>query len=145
MRPAPFSFERWCDVALQPEQEHEPPTAEFARRLATEGESWAYVDEDGHTLAVGGLYPVGPGQAVAWSYLGRDCGERMVTLVRAMRRIMSEHANRWPVIRATVLKDFTAGQRMMRVLGFKPLLGTEPIMFRARVYDVMQRVSYGGN
>jgi hypothetical protein len=145
MRPVPFSYERWCDVALQAEQLHEPPTANMAAHLALHGKVWAYESADGITIAVGGLYPIGPGQAAAWTYLGADSGEHMVALVRAMRRIMAEHANQWPIIRATVLDDFAAGQRLMALLGFKPLLASEPILFRARVYRVMQRVSYGGN
>jgi len=141
----PFTLDRWKNVRLQPEQEHEPPTPEYAERLVSEGVTWAYDDADGHTIAVGGLYPVGPGQAVAWTYLGCDSGPYILALVRAMKRAMDAHKNRWPVLRASVLKDFAAGQRLMALLGFVPLLGTEPIAFRARIYLVYQKVHYGGH
>lgn len=144
MRAVPFTLERWQDVTLQAEQEHEPPTADAADLLSAQGATWAYEDGAGHTIAVGGLYPVGPGQAAAWTYIGADAGRHMVGLVRAMRQAIDGHKDRWPVIRATVLKDFAEGRRLMAMLGFVPLLASEPITFRARVYNVFQRVHYGG-
>jgi hypothetical protein len=139
MRAVPFTLERWQAIALQPEQAHEPPTADTAAYLRQHGVSWAYEADDGHTLACGGLLPVGPGEAVAWSYVGADAGPHMLGLIRAARAIMREHQNRWPVIRATVVKDFAAGRRLMDMLGFVPML-VEPIDFRDRRYDVFQRV-----
>lgn len=141
----PFSIERWQDVRLQPEQQHEPPSPEFAERLVENGANWAFVDSTGHTIAVGGLYPVADGQAIAWTYLGEDCGPHMVTLVRVMRGAIEKHKGRWPLIRATVLDGFAAGERLMRLLGFVPLLPSEPIAFGARVYHVYQRAYYGGH
>jgi hypothetical protein len=141
---APFTLERWRDVRLQPAQKHEPPSPGYADRLVAEGAAWAYDDAEGHTIAVGGLYPVGPGQAVAWTYLGADCGRYMTALVRAMREAIATHKERWPVVRAAVLADFEAGRRLMAMLGFVPLINAEPIMWAGKTYIVFQKVHYGG-
>lgn len=142
--PVPFTLDRWRDVRLQPAQEHEPPNPGYADRLVAEGEAVAYDDGAGHTVAVGGLYPVGPGQAVAWTYLGADCGRYMTGLVRAMRRTIDDNRERWPVVRAAVLADFPEGRRLMAMLGFVPLLNSEPIMWAGKTYIVFQKVHYGG-
>lgn len=144
MRAVPFTLARWRDVVLQPEQETEPPTEEGAALLMSQGATWAYEDGAGHTIACGGLYPVGPGQAVAWSYIGADAGRHMAGIVRAMRSAIATHKDRWPIVRCTVVRGFAAGRRLMDLLGFVPLLGAEPIEFRARVYDVFERCHYGG-
>ena len=145
MNQVPFSFAVWADVALQPEQIHEPPTEAYAERLARDGVAFAVADDEGHTIGVGGLYPVGPGQAVAWTYIGRDAGPYMLPIIRTIRAVLKQHENRWPLVRATVIKDFAAGERLIRMLGFQPLLPSEPLMFGARVYSVWQRVGYGGH
>lgn len=141
---APFTIDRWRDVKLQPAQEHEPPSLKYAERLVADGVTWAYDDAAGHTIAVGGLYPVGPGEAVAWMYLGADSGRYMTALVRAMRGAIAAQKHRWPVVRAAVLRDFPQGVRLIEMLGFVPLLKTEPIMWAGKTYIVFQKVHYGG-
>lgn len=145
MREVPFNFERWCDIRLQPEQAHESPNAEAAATLAERGAAWAYEDGAGHVVAAGGLFPVADEQAFAWAYLGRDCGPYMTGVVRAARRAIFENRNRWPIVRAAVLKDFKPGHRLMRMLNFKPFLPDEPVKIGARVYILFQCVAHGGH
>lgn len=145
MREVPFTYERWCDVRLQPEQAHDGPREDAAAIFAEKGATWAYEDGLGHTIAVGGLFPLEAEQAFAWTYLGSDCGPHMTGLVRVMKRAIFENRNRWPVVRAAVLSDFKPGHRLMKMLGFKPLLANEPVSFGARVYIVFQCVAHGGH
>lgn len=145
MRAVPFTYERWCDVRLQANQTHDGPREDAAAAFIERGANWAYVDRTGHTVAVGGLFPVEDEQAFAWTYLGADCGPHMVGLVRAMRRAIKENRNRWPIVRAAVLKDFEPGHRLMALLGFKPWAPSEPLQFGARVYVLFQLVAHGGH
>ena len=66
----PFSYEAWRDIKLQPQQRRD----HFDFATVADGPSWTYVDDQGHCLACGGLYPAMPSVAVAWAYIGADSG-----------------------------------------------------------------------
>lgn len=144
MRLVPFTLERWENLALQPEQAHESPTLNNALRLEAEGESYAFVDLEGHTIACGGLYPFGSGQAMAWSYVGKDAGPHLRRLVRESRAVLASHQDRWPVMRAATLVEFEAGHRLLKLLGFRHL-GAAPMTVRGRSYMVYERTRDGGH
>lgn len=113
-----FTFERFADVALQPEQLHEPPSLEYFAVLSR-GHAVAMVDGQGHTVGCGGLCPVKDGsEAVAWTYIGRDAGAHMTGLMREMRRALRERAGRFEVIKTATLGGFGPGCRMLAMLGF---------------------------
>lgn len=114
----PFTLERWADVALQPEQLHEPANHEHAAVLSN-GHAVAMVDASGHTIGCGGLCPVGGDEAVAWTYIGRDAGQHMLGLVRLMRETLAEATGRYRVIKAATLDGFAPGCRMLLLLGFR--------------------------
>lgn len=144
MKLVPFTLERWQDIALQPQQEHESPTLNNFLRLEAEGESFAFIDQDGHTIACGGFYPYGDGQAYAWSYVGADAGQHMARLVRESRAVLASRQDRWPVMRAATLVEFEAGHRLLKLLRFKNL-GAPPMTVNGRSYTVYERARHGGH
>lgn len=130
----PFTFERWADVALQPEQEHEPANRAQAAVMSN-GHAVAMVDQvTGHTIGCGGLCPVKDGEAVAWTYIGRDAGPHLVALVREMRRVLDDA--RYPVVKAATLQGFAPGERMLALLGFSK---TGELQHNGRSYIVFER------
>lgn len=129
----PFTFERWLDVALQPEQMHEGPKPEVAAVLSN-GYAVAMVDAQGHTVGCGGLCPVKDGEAVAWTYIGRDAGRHMLALVREMRRAIE--AGGYRVVKAATIDGFGPGCRMLAMLGFHQ---TAAIDHNGRHYLIYER------
>lgn len=127
----PFSLEAWHDIVLQPEQ-----TRNHLDFTSVDGPRWAFIDDNGHCLATGGLFPAMPSIAVAWAYIGADCGPHMPVLFRRARAALSEGLTRWPVIRSGALYDFKAGNRLLKMLGFKSL-GID-ITHETRVYSVFE-------
>lgn len=137
IRAAPFSVDLWRDIVLQPQQrrDHVDAMAVF------EGPSWTFVDGQGHCLACGGIYPVADDVAVAWAYIGADSGPHFSSLFLKARKIIRDNRHRWPVVRSGCLADFAAGNRLLRLLGFKSL-GLE-VTHEARVYSVFELAGRG--
>lgn len=129
----PFSIDALTSINLQPEQRLDS----FDLHVATTGTSWTFCDGDGRTLVVGGLYPVQQNMAIAWAFVGRDVKRHMAALVLRAREVLAEAE--WPVVRAGVLVGFKAGERLVRLLGFKQL-ECEPVTYGPRVYHVFERV-----
>lgn len=132
MRQVPFSIDLWHDIKLQPEQNRDT----FKMSIAENGPTWTFCDGEGHCIATGGLYEALPGIAVAWAFIGADARPHMLELALQARAVLRAHLTKWPVIRAGVVRGFAAGERLMRLLGFKPL-GTS-VELGARVYSVFQ-------
>lgn len=112
-----FTAERWADVALQPQQEHEGPSPERFGALSC-GHAVAICDASGHTIGCGGLCPLGGDEAVAWTYIGRDAGRHLTGLVREMRRALDAAAPKFRCIKAATIDGFAPGCRMLAMLGF---------------------------
>lgn len=135
----PFSLDLWRDVVLQPEQ---APNDEALRALEG-GPSWSFVDATGHCIACGCLFPASEHIAVAVAYIGADAGPAMPALFLKARKILKEAHARWPIIRAGVLEGFTAGERLIELLGFKPMGLSVPSADGARVIQVFQLTARG--
>lgn len=127
----PFSLQAWHDIVLQPQQ-----TRNHLDFMAVDGPIWTFVDDGGHCLACGGLYPAMDGIAVAWAYIGADCGPVMPALFKRARAALLEGLTHWPVIRSGALADFAAGNRLLELLGFTPI-GVK-VTHEARVYNVFE-------
>lgn len=133
IRALPFSVEALQGIQLQPEQRLDS----FDLHVATTGQSWAFVDASGKSLAVGGLYPVAEHMAIAWAFVGSDVKRHMACLALRAREVLAR--SEWPVVRAGVLAGFEAGERLVRLLGFTQLV-CKPVPFGPRVYNVFERV-----
>lgn len=133
IRAMPFSVAALHSVKLQPEQRLDS----FDIHVATNGNTWVFVDASGKSLAVGGLYPVADHMAIAWAFVGCDVKRHMAALALRAREILAQAE--WPVVRAGVLVGFKAGERLVRLLGFERL-DCEPITYGPRVYNVFERV-----
>lgn len=129
---AEFSLELWRDITLQPQQrrDHNDAMRVFS------GDTWTFVDDAGHCIAIGGLFEAVSGVAVAWAYIGADAGPHMVALAFKARRILNDNAGRWLVIRSGALSDFKAGLRLLGLLGFTSL-GVS-VTHEGRSYDVFE-------
>lgn len=143
MKLVPFTYERWLDLKLQPEQAHEAPTLDKFLALDHGGEAYCLIDENGHTLMAGGAWHYDDNVAVIWSYVGADSGPRMLTLARESRLRLSSFQTRWPVLRALTLKDFGPGHRLLKLLGFRDL-GAAPQTVNGKTYTVYERLRDGG-
>jgi hypothetical protein len=132
IRQVPFTKERWLDVILQPQQTRDHDRIDEVIETAT----IAFVDENDHCVACGGLWPFSESVAVAWAYIGADAGRHMVALLRAARSILKAAA--WPEVRSGALIDFPAGNRLLHLLGFRPIAVLT--YTDARVYGVFELV-----
>lgn len=87
----------------------------LARRQLDRGRSFA-LRRGGATIAIGGLAPIGAGEAEAWFWPGPHAARSMVAIVRAARLTVS--ASGYRAIRAHVRSD--AGRKIALLAGFRP-------------------------
>lgn len=73
--------------------------------------------EGQRVLALLGLVEQWPGRAIAWSYLSRHAGPRMLAITRLVRRALGRAPHRR--VEAYVLRDFPSGIRWAALLGFE--------------------------
>jgi hypothetical protein len=110
----PFKAEHLQALRLQPAQASSALlTAAEAERVGT-----AYTAmSEGVPVACGGLFEIWPNRAIAWTYLGIDCGREFQALHRhVMHKIVTAP---WRRIESYVDASFVNGHRWMRVLGFE--------------------------
>lgn len=119
MKIVPFKSEHLSQIELQP--------AQYALRdrlkdnsygQALEAGSDAYtVIYDGNVLCCAGVAPVWEGKAMAWVLMSKDAGVCMTRIVKAIRRYLA--LSEYKRIEAFTEADFTAGKRMLQMLGFR--------------------------
>jgi hypothetical protein len=76
--------------------------------------SWTGV-VDGRPVACAGFMPQWPGRTIAWAYLNANSGPHMLFVTRAVRKALDKVKGR---IEFAVRRDFDAGHRWARLLGF---------------------------
>lgn len=108
-----FRPEHLWTLTPQPEQRAELAAAQEA---SLEGDGWS-VQKDAKTLACAILVELGDGRAAVLAFIGADAGPHMTTVFRVADRMFDMSAHRR--IEATVLADFAAGARWMRLLHFE--------------------------
>lgn len=64
-----------------------------------------------------GVVDTGPDNALVWALLSKDVGPFMLAVSRKVRRVLDAYPARR--VEATVVHGFAAGERWMRLLGFK--------------------------
>jgi len=74
------------------------------------------VFHDGFPIAVGGTLQLWPGRHMAFCAIPQYAGRHMTAITRIARALMAAAPGR---IEASVLVDFAAGHRWMKLLGFK--------------------------
>ncbi len=77
---------------------------------------WYTVSYRGDPIMCGGLMKQWPGRYSLNAYMGKDAGRHMTFLTRGARRYLDKVVGR---MEFTVRKDFPAGQRWARMLGFE--------------------------
>lgn len=105
------------EIDLQPAQRPAAAAFEDAEYVAviSAGVAATVRDSAGRVIACGGSVEI-DGGSIAWSFLARDAGRNMVTVVRAARRLIE--VSPAPII-ATSACDFPQGCRLLELLGFK--------------------------
>jgi RimJ/RimL family protein N-acetyltransferase len=73
--------------------------------------------EDDEVIACAGVSKVAPNRAIAWAYVSRDAGPRMLKVTRAMMRYLEITPYRR--IEADVDCDFEEAHRWVRMMGFE--------------------------
>jgi hypothetical protein len=118
-----FSTELRPSMALELEP-HEgqakqyPLTPTNLYELLSRGPAWA-VRLNGKLVAVGGHTPIWAGRTVLWGYLGADCGPALPTMTREVLRQIKTIKVEFPRIEAYADRHHKAGNRWLRILGFK--------------------------
>lgn len=114
----PFRVAHLHNLAYQPEQAYMREWMQANAHTYESSNAFAMVDSEGQTLACAGIQEVWPGRAQAWCmFSARIGGGGMLCATRAVRRFLDLH--NLPRIEADVARDFPAGHRWMRVLGFR--------------------------
>lgn len=116
LRPVPF------DPLHMGFFEPHPQFADAAARedpemLAKSREAWTFLDQDCNVVAIVGAMSTHEGVAYIWSFMSTRASGHALAITRFMTRWL-------PTLdcvrlEATVLKDFKAAHRWMRILGFK--------------------------
>lgn len=116
MEIAPFKVEHLEQIVAQEAQRNlgQWMNAEQARSL--EGPYAFSGIEEGEVLICAGLAPIWGNRAMAWAYVGKNAGKRMVAITKAVLRCLK--ACPFDRIEATVDYEFTAGHRWVWTLGF---------------------------
>lgn len=80
-------------------------------------EAWTFLDDAGNVVGMVGAVSTHERCAFIWTFAGAGSGRHMLRITRFMRRwlAMLDCVR----LEATVVKDFRAGHRWMRLLGFK--------------------------
>lgn len=86
--------------------------------LAASREAWSFIDEDsGEVIAIVGVIETHENCGYVWSYMSKSAGRHMTRITRFMVRWLDTLG--MVRIEATVLKNFKAAHRWMRLLSFK--------------------------
>lgn len=118
MKVEPFKVEHLRRMDVQEAQRYLLPHVNWEHLRHLEHPQWSHTALEGdHVFACYGTVPLAGSRAVAWAYLSDDAGRKMVGLVRAMRSFLQ--ATPFRRIEAFVDADFSAGHRMIRLLGFE--------------------------
>ena len=72
---------------------------------------------DGNVIAIAGFYPAGKGRFLAWTLMSKDTGKYMLRATREVLQIINGMDYRR--IETPVKRDFLAGHKWMRLLGFE--------------------------
>jgi hypothetical protein len=110
----PFKVEHLQGLRLQPMQAGSPIVSPATAGLL--GHAFTALSE-GVPVACGGLYEIWPGRALAWTYLGADCGREFM----ALHRTVSGHLRdaKWRRVEAYVEAGYRNGTRWVEALGFE--------------------------
>jgi hypothetical protein len=116
MEIVPFKREHLKNILIQNQQEgfQELLTPLLMRQLEKDG--YTAVD-NGEIIACAGASEVCPNRALAWAYISRDVGPRMIQVTRAVKRYLSIAPYRR--IEMDVDCDFPEAHRWARMLGFE--------------------------
>lgn len=108
---------------LQPRQAHAFSTkAEWqtrAQQLASYGSAYSLKRDDNSVAAICGLYPVDPGHAMAWAFLGHGLKAEMVSVTRIIKRYLDTAMIDHRRIAMSVHAEFEQGLRWAEMLGFE--------------------------
>ena len=110
----PFKADHLRALRLQPVQVMaSPSTPQDIEALGT-----AYTAlSGGEPVACGGLHELWPGRALAWTYLGVDCGAEFLALHRQV--LLHVKQSPWRRVEAYVEDGHRNGHRWMKALGFE--------------------------
>lgn len=100
------------------------------------GIAMAVVDGD-RVLAIGGVYKLWEDRGSAWGLLSDDIGSAMPLIHKVVRRVLANSPLRR--IEAQVAVEHEAGQRWVRLLGFKHE-GRMTAFWQGQDYDLFSRV-----
>jgi hypothetical protein len=90
-------------------------TQEHYKKIEALPHQWS-ISVDGVIKACGGIVLYWKGRGEAWAMIGDDTRKDFVGIIRAIKKILSiTDCDR---IEATVIKDFKAGHRLVKLLGF---------------------------
>lgn len=94
-----------------------PVPVSFEQAVALQDQSsWTMRSEAGKVLACAGVVPLWAGRYVAWAYMGRQSGRRMLPITTAVRGYLDAlNARR---VELTVLVNYEAAHRWAKLLGF---------------------------
>jgi RimJ/RimL family protein N-acetyltransferase len=116
LKPVPYSpvHMEFCEFHPQFADAAERESPEM---LARSKEAWTFLDENGAVIAIVGAMETHDRCAYIWTFMSKHAGPHML----AITRFISSWLPKLGCIRieATVLKDFKAAHRWMRILGFK--------------------------
>lgn len=105
-------------LTLQEAQFHLGAYIDFAHAKSLEAvQSFSAIGDDGAPIACAGVIEVGPGRAMAWSYLGAVVGREFLLVHRAVNRFLDLAPYRR--IEATTDAEFEEGHRWLKLLGFE--------------------------
>jgi hypothetical protein len=80
-------------------------------------DAWALMDDAGNIVAIMGAVETHNRCAFIWTFAGKDAGRHMIGITRFCKRWLDTLS--CVRLEATVMKDFRAGHRWMRLLGFR--------------------------
>lgn len=118
----PFKAEHLAQIApkLQPWQDEMRAYFDrpgYAEMLIKDGEAYTMTC-DGVPIACAGVQEAWNNRGVAWALISTDAGLHMHAVTRAVRMYLTQFA-KWNRVEAYVDVRFTAGERWIKMLGFK--------------------------
>lgn len=114
----PFRADHLRRLMLEPSNQYMRPMIDPGQAEVLEITSTAFAGiESGRVVGCGGIMPVWPGRAIAWSVLAADSGPCMVHIHKVTCRLLDLRPERR--IEATCDATFSAAHRWLRMLGFR--------------------------
>ena len=113
----PYEAKHALRIQVQMAQRDVEPFLTVERAQAMEGGFSFAAIEGEQVLAVGGVTELWEGRALVWSLLDQDACKHMVALYKAIKAIIALLPYRR--LEADTPCEFSAGHKMLRMLGFK--------------------------